>query len=66
LIASLSMPIIIFADVGFLYFIRRLWKRYTTQATAVDTVNALLGLAQAQPLATGRLPGRPNDPALLE
>jgi len=66
LIASLSLPIIIFADVGFLYFIRRLWKRYTTQATAVDTVNAASWTGPAQPLSTGRLPGRPNDPALLE
>lgn len=50
-IASLSLPIIIFADVGFLYFIRRLWKRYTSQATAVDGANAASWTSPSQPVA---------------
>jgi len=50
LIASLNLPIIIFADVGFLYFIRRLWKRYTSRAMAADTAIAVSGTGLAQPI----------------
>jgi hypothetical protein len=49
LIASLGLPIIIIADIGFLYFIRRLWKRYASQAVQTYPVIVASGTAPVQP-----------------
>lgn len=48
LIASLGLPIIIFADFGFLYFIRRLWKRYTSRVPRANLAVVVSGTVPIQ------------------